>query len=79
MLPQIAQGDANKIWVIPSEFTQALSGLSDKLGLDAAPGAPAGASDGAAAGGRPPLGSPPAPPPAPAPPSPSAPPSDPAS
>jgi regulator of protease activity HflC (stomatin/prohibitin superfamily) len=25
MLPQIAQGDANKIWVIPSEFTKALS------------------------------------------------------
>jgi regulator of protease activity HflC (stomatin/prohibitin superfamily) len=28
MLPQLAQGDANKIWVIPSEFTQALSNLS---------------------------------------------------
>jgi regulator of protease activity HflC (stomatin/prohibitin superfamily) len=27
MLPQLAQGDANKIFVIPSEFTQALSGL----------------------------------------------------
>jgi regulator of protease activity HflC (stomatin/prohibitin superfamily) len=24
MLPELAQGDANKIWVIPSEFTQAL-------------------------------------------------------
>src|SRR4051794_345304 len=28
MLPQLAQGDANKLWVIPSEFTQALSNLS---------------------------------------------------
>src|SRR4051794_11020013 len=27
MLPQLAQGDANKIFVIPSEFTQALGGL----------------------------------------------------
>ena len=28
MLPQLARGDANKIWVIPREFTQALSNLS---------------------------------------------------
>jgi regulator of protease activity HflC (stomatin/prohibitin superfamily) len=28
MLPQLARGEANKIWVIPSEFTQALSNLS---------------------------------------------------
>jgi regulator of protease activity HflC (stomatin/prohibitin superfamily) len=28
MLPQLARGDANKIWVIPSEFTQALANLS---------------------------------------------------
>src|SRR5919206_1609929 len=27
MLPQIAQGDANKVWIIPSEITNALSGL----------------------------------------------------
>ena len=27
MLPQIAQGDANKVWVIPSEVTQALGQL----------------------------------------------------
>src|SRR5689334_4396743 len=31
VLPQIAQGDANKVWVIPSELTQALSGLSDRM------------------------------------------------
>jgi regulator of protease activity HflC (stomatin/prohibitin superfamily) len=27
MLPQIAQGEANKVWIIPSEFTQALGNL----------------------------------------------------
>src|SRR6476620_6003704 len=32
MLPELAKGDANKIWVIPSEFTQALSGLSGAMG-----------------------------------------------
>src|SRR3954462_11406304 len=32
MLPQLAKGDANKIWVIPSEFTQALSGLTGAMG-----------------------------------------------
>jgi Membrane protease subunits, stomatin/prohibitin homologs len=31
VLPQIAQGDANKVWVIPSELTQALSGISERL------------------------------------------------
>ncbi len=31
MLPQIAQGDANKIWVIPSELTNALGNLSESL------------------------------------------------
>jgi regulator of protease activity HflC (stomatin/prohibitin superfamily) len=32
MLPQIAQGDANKVWIIPSEFTRALGQLSETLG-----------------------------------------------
>jgi len=31
VLPQIAQGDANKVWVIPSELTQALGGISDRM------------------------------------------------
>ncbi len=34
MLPQIARGDANKIWIIPSEFSQALGTLSSALGND---------------------------------------------
>jgi hypothetical protein len=32
MLPQLAQGEANKIFVIPSEVTTALSNLSSRLG-----------------------------------------------
>src|SRR5947209_9393180 len=32
MLPQLARGEANKIFVIPSEFTQALSNLGGVLG-----------------------------------------------
>jgi regulator of protease activity HflC (stomatin/prohibitin superfamily) len=31
VLPQIAQGESNKIWVIPSELTSALSGVSERL------------------------------------------------
>src|SRR3954454_24665510 len=32
MLPQLAKGEANKIWVIPSEFTQALGQVGGILG-----------------------------------------------
>ena len=28
MLPQLAQGDANKVFVIPSEFAEAFGGIS---------------------------------------------------
>ena len=30
-LPQIAQGDANKVWIIPSEFTDALGSIGEVL------------------------------------------------
>ncbi|MFN2561659.1 MAG: SPFH domain-containing protein [Jatrophihabitans sp.] len=33
-LPQIAQGDANKMWIVPSEFSKALEGLSKLTGGD---------------------------------------------
>jgi regulator of protease activity HflC (stomatin/prohibitin superfamily) len=33
-LPQIAQGDANKMWIVPSEFSKALDGLSKLAGAD---------------------------------------------
>jgi regulator of protease activity HflC (stomatin/prohibitin superfamily) len=42
MLPQLAQGDANKIFVIPSEFSQALGGLGDAVSRVVGPGASAG-------------------------------------
>ncbi len=32
VLPQIAQGDANKVWIIPSEFTQAMDKAGEMLG-----------------------------------------------
>ncbi|TIC86520.1 SPFH domain-containing protein [Nocardioides sp. GY 10127] len=32
MLPKIAQGDANKVWVIPSEVGKALEGLGSTMG-----------------------------------------------
>ena len=32
-LPEIAQGDANKVWIVPSEFVQALGGLGSVLGV----------------------------------------------
>ena len=32
MLPQLAQGSANKVFVIPSEFSQAFAKLGDALG-----------------------------------------------
>jgi regulator of protease activity HflC (stomatin/prohibitin superfamily) len=31
MMPKIAQGDANKVWVVPSEFTKALEGLGSSV------------------------------------------------
>jgi hypothetical protein len=33
MLPRIAQGAANKLWIVPSELTSALGGLSGPGGL----------------------------------------------
>ncbi|GAB77419.1 SPFH domain, Band 7 family protein [Austwickia chelonae] len=39
VLPQLAQGDANKMWIVPSELTDALRGISSALGGER--GAPA--------------------------------------
>jgi regulator of protease activity HflC (stomatin/prohibitin superfamily) len=58
ILPQIAQGDANKVWIIPSEFNAALGQLSQAL---------SGGGNGEDAGGSPAVPQPPAPPSAPAP------------
>ena len=43
VLPQIARGDSNKMWIIPSELTDALKGMGGMLGR--ATGAPAGGLD----------------------------------
>jgi regulator of protease activity HflC (stomatin/prohibitin superfamily) len=47
MLPQIAQGDANKVWIVPSEIGKALEGIGGLLGATgvraAADGQPANA------------------------------------
>jgi regulator of protease activity HflC (stomatin/prohibitin superfamily) len=32
MMPKIAAGDANKVWIVPSEITKALEGLGSTLG-----------------------------------------------
>jgi regulator of protease activity HflC (stomatin/prohibitin superfamily) len=31
VLPQIAQGDSNKVWMIPSDLTNALGRMSERL------------------------------------------------
>jgi regulator of protease activity HflC (stomatin/prohibitin superfamily) len=33
-LPQIAQGESNKMWIVPSEFSKALEGLAGLSGSD---------------------------------------------
>ena len=42
MLPKLAEGESNKVFVIPSEFTQAFAGIGDTL-AKAVGGAPPGA------------------------------------
>jgi regulator of protease activity HflC (stomatin/prohibitin superfamily) len=46
MLPQIAQGDANKVWIVPSEIGKALEGIGGLLGAasdrSSAPPVPSG-------------------------------------
>jgi regulator of protease activity HflC (stomatin/prohibitin superfamily) len=54
MLPQIAQGDANKVWIVPSEIGKALEGIGGFLAgaSGASAGAP-GAAGASGGGGRP--------------------------
>jgi regulator of protease activity HflC (stomatin/prohibitin superfamily) len=45
MLPQLAEGDANKVFVVPSEFAEAFGGIGEALkgrldGSQPAPAAP---------------------------------------
>jgi regulator of protease activity HflC (stomatin/prohibitin superfamily) len=45
VLPQIARGDANKMWIIPSELTDALKGIGGMLGRGEGGGPFSGGSD----------------------------------
>ncbi|STD08949.1 SPFH domain-containing protein [Dermatophilus congolensis] len=44
VLPQIAQGDSNKMWVVPGEFTEALRGFAGAFGGKNGPTFPAASS-----------------------------------
>jgi len=54
MLPQLAQGDANKVFVIPSEFSQAMAGIGRAFGggvsPNGGPATPAASEDSASEG-----------------------------
>src|SRR5256714_1511124 len=41
MLPQLAEGDANKVFVVPSEFAEAFGGIGEALSRRAGEGSPA--------------------------------------
>ena len=55
MLPQIAQGDANKVWIVPSEIGKALEGIGGLLGAVGARAADPTAPAAPAAPAAPPL------------------------
>jgi hypothetical protein len=40
MLPQIAQGSANKLWIVPAELGKALEGIGNALGGRPGEGSP---------------------------------------
>jgi regulator of protease activity HflC (stomatin/prohibitin superfamily) len=61
MLPDLAQGEANKLWIIPSEFTQAMAKVAGVVGPIAAAAATSDAPTGPRAVPPPPP-SPPTPP-----------------
>src|SRR5919199_2353909 len=49
MLPELAQGDANKVFVVPSEYSQALSNVAERFASPNGPPPPRPHRDGAAA------------------------------
>jgi regulator of protease activity HflC (stomatin/prohibitin superfamily) len=60
MLPQIAQGDANKVWIVPSEISKALEGIGGFFGAASTRFAGQPAPAGSAPAGSAPAGSAPA-------------------
>ena len=47
VLPKLAEGTANKLWIIPSELTEALKGIGGALGGRVDPSAPKTATESA--------------------------------
>ena len=60
MLPQLARGEANKLFIIPSEFSSALGNIGGAIGRMAAPPAAPAAPEGLPPGAPPPGAPPPA-------------------
>ena len=56
MLPKIAEGDANKLWIIPSELNDALKGLGGIVNIPGVPGQ--GGGNGNGGGGSAPMPAP---------------------
>ena len=56
MLPEIAKGEANKMWVVPTELTAALSGIGHALGGGSSTGGGANVLDAPSTGLRPDAG-----------------------
>ena len=52
MLPQIANGTASKMWIVPTEFTAALNGIAGAFGASPVAGPPTGDDDGESATAR---------------------------
>jgi regulator of protease activity HflC (stomatin/prohibitin superfamily) len=52
MLPQIANGTASKLWVVPTEFTAALGSISKGFGGSGTPGVPAASATSAEGAGE---------------------------
>ena len=46
MLPEVAKGQSNKMWIIPTELTQALRGIGSALGSDGGRGGDGGPDSG---------------------------------
>ncbi|MGC5166048.1 SPFH domain-containing protein [Luteimicrobium sp. DT211] len=53
MLPQIANGTASKLWVVPTEFTAALGSIAKGFGGEGGPAGPGGGDEGGPEGRAP--------------------------
>jgi hypothetical protein len=44
-LPKLAEGSANKLWIVPSELTEAMKGVGRAFGQSPVPGSHAGPAE----------------------------------